>query len=89
MQFYKLKGLKKMLTDRLLELLKEKGLKQKDLIEAIGIGKNQILYWKKNGVVPNKVIQKDIADYFIIHNILYLYRAFTSIYCAKNEVVTF
>ena len=26
---------------------------------------------------------------FIIHNILYLYRAFTPIYCAKNEVVTF
>ena len=47
-----------MFTDRLLELLKEKGLKQKDLIEAIGIGKNQILYWKKNGVVPNKVIQQ-------------------------------
>lgn len=53
-----------MFTDRLLELLKERGLKQKDLIEAIGIGKNQILYWKKNGVVPNKVTQKAIADYF-------------------------
>ena len=52
-----------MFTDRLLELLKERGLKQKDLIEAIGIGKNQILYWKKNGVVPNKVTQKAIADY--------------------------
>ena len=35
MQFYKLKGLEKMFTDRLFELLKEKGLKQKDLIEAV------------------------------------------------------
>ncbi len=49
---------------RLDALIKSKGITRKQLLEDLGLGKNQITYWEKNNTIPNKVTTSAIADYF-------------------------
>lgn len=53
-----------MFIERLISLLRERDLTNAQFLSALGLGKNQINYWKKNRNVPNEVTVKAIADYF-------------------------
>ena len=53
-----------MFTQRLQSLMKEKGIKQKQLCEDVQINKNLPKYWKDKNTHPNKTILKALADYF-------------------------
>lgn len=48
---------------RLNELKAEKGVSQKEIQNALGIGKNSFGYWR-NGVTPNRSTQLLLAEYF-------------------------
>ena len=49
--------------ERLTELRKERGLTQKEVLEACGLNKNSFGLWK-DGRVPIASTQKLLADYF-------------------------
>lgn len=48
---------------RLNELKAEKGVSQKEIRNALGMGKNSFGYWR-NGVTPNRSTQLLLAEYF-------------------------
>ena len=52
-----------MFYERLMALLKERGLSNKEFLAAIGMSKNQMTNWK-NGVEPNFTTKHRIASYF-------------------------
>lgn len=51
-------------SDILRNLLKEKGITQKELYPKLGISKNQLHYWIKNKAEPDLEILVKIAQYF-------------------------
>ena len=53
-----------MFYENLVRLLKEKGVTKAKFSSDLGIGKNQIKYWEKNGNIPKGDVLKKIADYF-------------------------
>lgn len=50
--------------DRLNELIREKGINNKKLLDDLKLGKNSIINWTQRGNVPNGETLKRIADYF-------------------------
>lgn len=50
-------------TDKVLQLLKNKGLSPSKMLSDLKLGKNQFTYWKKHGNIPNGTTLKKIADY--------------------------
>lgn len=53
-----------MFYERLQQLIKEKGITQKQMCEDIQINKNLPKYWKDNNTHPNKTILNSLASYF-------------------------
>ena len=45
-------------------LISEKGITRKKLLEDLQLGKNNIKNWEKNNTIPNKVTLEAISDYF-------------------------
>lgn len=52
-----------MFAERLISLLKEKKITSAKMLSDLGLGKNQITYWKKNGNVPSATTVEKIAKY--------------------------
>lgn len=53
-----------MFFERLQQLIKEKGITQKQMCDDIQINKNLPKYWKDNNTHPNKTILNSLASYF-------------------------
>jgi transcriptional regulator with XRE-family HTH domain len=51
-------------TDRLLDLIKEKGITTKKFLLDLDVNKNAMINWTKRGSTPNGEILKRMADYF-------------------------
>ncbi len=52
-----------MFVERVRQLLKEKGIFAKDMLSELGINKNQLTRWEKEGTLPNRAILIAIADF--------------------------
>ena len=50
-------------AERVLDILQEKHISQAKLLQDLGLGKNQLAYWKKNDTVPNARAVEKIAEY--------------------------
>lgn len=46
------------------QLMAERKVTQKQLSEALGIGKNTYSYWRKKSIWPRQYVINGIADYF-------------------------
>lgn len=51
-------------ADRLLELIRKRGITKKEFAEAIQINKNQVKRWEDVGTIPNRTTLNAIANYF-------------------------
>lgn len=52
-----------MFVERLMSLLKEQKITSSKMLSELGLGKNQITYWKKNGNIPSATTVERIAKY--------------------------
>ena len=53
-----------MFIERLILLLKEQKITSSKMLSDLGLGKNQITYWKQNGNIPKWETVEKIAEYF-------------------------
>lgn len=51
-------------ADRLLDLIRKRGITKKEFAEAIQINKNQVKRWEDVGTIPNRTTLNAIANYF-------------------------
>lgn len=49
---------------RVKELIKEKGISQKEFLETLGLGRNSFTHWSKYGNIPRHETLIKIAAYF-------------------------
>lgn len=54
----------KIYADRLKQLRKESGIKQKDMAEYLHVTATALSYWESGTREPSMEMQKKIADYF-------------------------
>ncbi len=54
------------LNDTLIELRKEKGIKQRDLAKELGFSNNMVCEWEKGRSNPNIETLIKLADYFAV-----------------------
>lgn len=50
-------------AERVLSLLSEKNIPQSKMLSDLGLGKNQLAYWKKNQNIPNAIVVEKISSY--------------------------
>lgn len=50
-------------AERVLDLLEEKNISQSKMLSDLGLGKNQLTYWRKQKNVPSALVVEKIAKY--------------------------
>lgn len=51
-------------TDRIKQLRKQKGLTQKEMAEAVGVGVSTVAMWESGKRTPNFKLLNDLSDLF-------------------------